>query len=129
MESLKIEATKQTPAVCFNAKKNVLDIKGECYPENIAEFSAPIFSWLEEFLEQLTEKQAFTVNIELAYFNSSSSKMLLDLFDKLEEEVADNGKKITVNWIYEGDNDTAEEYGEEFQEDLESLTFNLVQKD
>ena len=128
MDSWKIEATKQTPEVCFNAENNILELKGESYPENIAEFSAPVFSWLEEYLEQL-EEQAFTVNIELTYFNSSSSKMLLDLLDKLEEEVADFGKNITVNWIYSADNDTAEEYGEEFQEDLESLTFNLVQKD
>ncbi len=128
MDSWTIEATKQTPEVCFNAENHILELKGESYPENIAEFSAPFFSWLEEYLEQL-EDQAFTVNIELTYFNSSSSKMLLDLLDKLEEEVADNGKNISVNWIYSADNDTAEEYGEEFQEDLESLTFNLVQKD
>ncbi|RKZ92278.1 MAG: DUF1987 domain-containing protein [Candidatus Parabeggiatoa sp. nov. 1] len=128
MDSWTIEATKQTPKVCFNAENHILELKGESYPENIAEFSAPVFSWLEEYLEQL-EDQAFTVNIELTYFNSSSSKMLLDLLDKLEEEVADNGKNITVNWIYSADNDTAEEYGEEFQEDLESLIFNLVQKD
>ncbi len=128
MDNWKIEATKHTPDVYFDANNNVLELKGESYPENIAEFSAPIFSWLEEYLEQL-EDTAFVVNIELTYFNSSSSKMLLDLFDRLEEEVAENGKNITVNWIYDADNDSAEEYGEEFQEDLESLTFNLVQKD
>ncbi len=127
MDNFSREATKHTPKVFFNAENNVLEINGESYPENMAEFAAPIFSWLEEYLEQL-ENQPFTVDIELTYFNSSSSKMLLDLFDRLEEEVSDNGKKITVNWIYDADNDSSEEYGEEFQEDLESLTFNLVQK-
>jgi len=38
MESLKIEATKCTPEVTFNAENNILDIKGDSYPENIAEF-------------------------------------------------------------------------------------------
>jgi len=78
-------------------------------------------------LEQL-KNQVFTINIELNYFNSSSSKLLLDLFERLDEEVEKFDKNIIVNWIYDVDHDNIEEYGEEFQEDLKSLTFNLVQK-
>jgi len=50
------------------------------------------------------------------------------LFDKLEEQVNEKNKSIVVNWIYDAENDTAQEYGEEFKEDLEALIFNLVQK-
>ncbi len=128
MENLAIEATKHTPKVSFDAENHVLEFQGESYPENMALFAYPIFTWLEKYLEELG-KQTFTVNIDLTYFNSSSSKMLLDLFDKLEEEVENNGKNIIVNWIYDAEDDGAEEFGEEFQEDLESLTFNLVQKE
>ena len=128
MDNWKIEATNQTPEVCFYTDINTIEFKGESYPENILEFSVPVFSWLEEYLEQLKE-QTFTVNIELTYFNSSSSKMLLDLFDRLEEEVSEKGKNIVVNWLYDVENDSALEYGEEFQEDLETLVFNLVPKD
>ena len=128
MESWQIEPTKQTPAIYFNENSQLLELKGEMYPENIAEFSEPIFSWLEQYLEQLNE-QTLTINIELNYFNSSSSKMLLDLFDQLEEAVANDNKNIIVNWIYDSDNEYAYEYGEEFQEDLEHLPFHLVPKD
>ena len=124
MDSWTIEATKHTPKVKFNTTDNTLWLKGECYPENVVDFAEPIFSWLEKLLEQL-EEQTLTVNVELTYFNSSSSKMLLDLFDRLEEAASDD-KNIIVNWVYDVDNDSAEEYGEEFQEDLESLIFNLV---
>jgi len=127
MKNWTTEATKHTPEVSFNAESDTLIMKGESYPEDVAEFAEPIFEWLEKYLEQLAD-QTFTVNIELTYFNSSSSKMLLDLFDRLEEEVIDNGKNIIVNWIYDEENDTAEEYGEEFGEDLEELSFNLVAK-
>jgi len=127
MESWKTVATKHTPEVHFDAESNTLNIIGESYPEDVAEFAEPIFAWLEEYLEQLTD-QRFTVNIELTYFNSSSSKMLLDFFDRLEEEISDNGKDIVVNWIFDKENDTAEEYGEEFGEDLEELPFHLVAK-
>ena len=128
MDNWKIEATKYTPLVNFDAASNTLELTGESYPENLTTLADPLFSWLEDYLAQL-EEQTFTVNIELTYFNSSSSKMLLDLFDQLEEEVADNGKTIIVNWIYDTENEVAEEYGEEFQEDVEKLTFNLVQKE
>ncbi|MDM8569380.1 DUF1987 domain-containing protein [Thiotrichales bacterium HSG1] len=127
MDSWKTVATKYTPEIYFDANTNILGLKGESYPENITEFSSPLFSWLENYLGNLGKKN-FTINIELIYFNSSSSKMLLDLFDLLEEEVNDNNKNIVVNWIYDAENDAAQEYGEEFQEDLEVLTFNLVRK-
>jgi hypothetical protein len=128
MDNWKLEATKYTPLVNFDAASNTLELTGESYPENLATFAEPFFTWLEDYLTQL-EDQTFTVNIELTYFNSSSSKMLLDLFDRLEEEVTDHDKTIIVNWIYDTENEVAEEYGEEFQEDIEELTFNLVPKE
>lgn len=127
MNTLSIEATKQTPALSFEAASNVLSIRGECYPENVEQVSNPLFTWLSDYFAQAHPDLLLTVNIELTYFNSSSSKMLLDLFDHLEETAA-QGKKIMVNWIYEADNDSAEEFGEEFKEDLEALSFNLVKQ-
>ncbi len=128
MNNLDILATSQTPAVHFNEETQTLSLVGECYPENISKFSSPIFSWLHDYLEHLGE-QVFTINIELIYFNSSSSKMLLDLFDRLETEVNEQQKKIVVNWIYDPENESALEYGEEFKEDLNDLTFNLLEKE
>ena len=126
MENLIIEATKYTPEISFNAETNILEIKGETYPENTAEFYSPVFDWLEQYLNQLQD-QAVTVNMEIIYFNSSSSKVLMDLFDRLEDAVGE-GKKIEINWIYDKEDESALEYGEEFQEDLEVLTLNLVEK-
>ncbi len=126
MDNLLIEATKYTPEISFNAETNILDLKGETYPENTAEFYAPVFKWLEEYLQQLGGQEV-TVNMEIVYFNSSSSKVLMDLFDRFEEAI-NEGKKITINWIYDKEDDSALEYGEEFQEDLEVLQLNLVEK-
>lgn len=126
MDNLIIEATKYTPEIKFDAENNQLELTGETYPENTAEFYAPVFSWLDEYLEQI-EDNMVTVNLEINYFNSSSSKVLMDMFDKFEETV-NEGKKITLNWIYDKDNESALEYGEEFQEDLETLKLNLVEK-
>lgn len=126
METLEITATKSSPEIKFNAQDNTLSIIGESYPENTSQFYEPVFEWLEAYLEALNDQQV-TFNMELIYFNSSSSKALMDIFDILEE-ASDDGKNITLNWIYDEENDAALEYGEEFAEDMETLTFNLVEK-
>jgi hypothetical protein len=127
MENWNVAATKQTPSIDFNAATHTLTMVGESYPENIAEFSTPLFNGLERYLAEL-QQQLFTLDIELTYFNSSSSKMLLDLFARLETEVETQQRNIVVNWIYVEENESALEYGEEFKEDLTHLTFNLVLK-
>ena len=125
MENLIIEATKSSPKIDFNQSSNTLLIHGESYPEDTTLFYEPVFSWLEEYLELLEEKAV--VNIELIYFNSSSSRVLMDIFDMLED-ASEEGRDITINWIYEEDNDASEEYGEEFADDIENVKFNLVVK-
>lgn len=127
MEDLVIEASKYTPEIRFDCTNNILEIKGESYPENITDFYTPVFAWLEQFIDGLRD-QGVTVNLELVYFNSSSSKVLMDFFDMLET-AARQGKSITINWYYdEGDEDLLE-FGEDFKYDLKSVQFNLLQKE
>ena len=126
METLEIIATKSSPEINFNSQNNTLSISGESYPENTAQFYEPVFEWIEAYLSELDD-QPVSINMELIYFNSSSSKVLMDIFDMLDE-ASDDGKNITLNWIYDEENDAALEYGEEFAEDVETLTFNLVEK-
>jgi hypothetical protein len=44
----------------------------------------------------------------------------------LEMDNSDNSDKITVNWITTKNNRIIIECGEDFEEDLENLTFNLI---
>jgi len=127
MEGLKIEAANRTPDISFDSEKSILEIIGKSYPSNVSDFYMPVFSWLREYLKQLDDRRAFTVNIELLYYDSGSSKVLLELFILLEEE-ASRGKNISVNWIYHEDDEDNLEYGGEFKAELRSLKFNLVPK-
>ena len=126
MENLEITASKSTPEIKFDAGNCTLSIVGESYPENTSQFYEPIYGWIDNCIEALGDKE-MVLSIELIYFNSSSSKVLMDIFDTLED-ASDEGKNIIVNWIYDEENDSALEYGEEFAEDIEALTFNLVEK-
>lgn len=126
MENLEIEGTNRSPDIRFDCENNILEIKGKSYPSNATDYYGPVFSWLKAYLEQLKGQQCI-VNIELVYFNSSTSKILLEFFMILEGAF-NNGKNVSVNWIYDEEDEDNLEYGEEFQEDLESLPFNLVVK-
>ena len=126
MENLIVEQTEATPEIRFDHSSGILALRGESYPENTAEFYAPMFEWLRKFLAASGEL-AVTVNMEIIYFNSSSSKALMNFFDLLDEAAA-AGRKIAVNWMYAAGNESALEYGEEFKEDLNFLGFNLVEK-
>lgn len=125
MEAFVRKQTKSTPWIKLDPERNYLEIKGESYPENSAKFYSPMLEWLETYLGQLID-QPVHVDVELIYFNSSSSKILMNFFDMLEE-AAQKGVPISVHWKYHADNDTALECGEEFQEDLEHVGFHLIQ--
>lgn len=124
MENLIIEKTKYTPLINFNAQNGILELVGKSYPEDTFEFYKPMMDWLEKYF---SEKGEATLNIEMIYFNSSSSKLFFDLFDHFEE-LSNDGKNINVNWIYDEDNESGLEAGEDFQEEFEKLKFNLVIK-
>jgi len=124
MENLSIEATKYTPKIDLDVN-GTISIVGKSYPENTFEFYAPVMDWIKEYFET-SAKETTTVNMEIIYFNSSSSKLFFDFFDLLEESSQDH--KIVINWIYDEDNESAEEAGEDFIEDFEDLSINLVTK-
>jgi hypothetical protein len=115
------EAGQRTPQVELTPTSCL--IRGECYPENISEWSDPILKALEECLGN--DESAFVVDIELYYFNSSSAKFLFDFFEFLEES-AEGGKSITVNWRYRAEDDTMQEAGEYFEEDVSACSYNMV---
>jgi SiaC family regulatory phosphoprotein len=125
MKQLNIEAGRSYPSIHFDADKHHLKITGESYPEDTASFYEPVFNWLNQYFKQF-KNQDLVLDVELLYFNSSSSKTLADIFDLLEKK-ADEQQSITVNWRYHQDNDMSLEYGEEFQEDYSVITFNLVE--
>jgi hypothetical protein len=124
MEKLVLEETKYTPQIELDPN-GVISLKGKSYPENTFEFYEPMMKWLEEYFDG-NAAATTVVNMEITYFNSSSSKLFFDFFDLLEENNDDN--EIQINWIYDEENESAEEAGEDFIEDFEDLSIKLVSK-
>ena len=112
MENIIIESTPKTPAVRFDAANAVLEIKGRSIPENSVEFYRPMMEWLDKYAASPAGKT--NVNIQLEYFNTSSSKCILDLFKKLET-IHKKGNEVVINWCYEEDDEDMQEAGEDYQ--------------
>jgi len=126
MENLHTEATKYTPEINLDAQKGLLSFSGKSYPENTFDFYRSTMEWLNRYFAEETQEKT-VIEMDIIYFNSSSSKLFFDLFDILEEAHED-GKDITVRWLYDAENENALEAGEDFKEDFESLDFNLIEK-
>lgn len=125
MQNLLIEETKYTPKIILDAQSGLIELRGKSYPENTFEFYKPMMEWLESYFDGNIQEKT-TVNMEIIYFNSSSSKLFFDFFDLLDE--AKDEHVIEVNWIYDAENESAQEAGEDFIEDFEELPINLVLK-
>jgi len=125
MDNLVIETTKYTPEINLDAQAGVISMVGKSYPENTFEFYQPVMDWMAEYFNG-NAKDTTTVNMEIIYFNSSSSKLFFDFFDVLDE--AKDEHDIQINWIYDEENESALEAGEDFVDDFEDLTINLVEK-
>jgi hypothetical protein len=122
MEAISIEATDETPEVELNASTNTFEISGKSLPEDVTAFYDPILEWLEAYGSQANAQTNFTFKMD--YFNTASSKMILDILLKLEEIVND-GNEVLVNWYYQEDDEDMEEAGEEYA-DIVDIPFEQI---
>lgn len=123
MENIIREGSAKTPSVNFNSVSGVLELKGRSIPENSVEFYKPLNDWIDKYSN--SPCTSTTVDIKLEYFNTSSSKCILDLFKKLES-LNQKGAEVTVNWYFEEDDEDMEEAGEDYQAIIK-LPFNMIE--
>jgi len=101
MKDLIIKETEKTPSVALSTN-GVLKIEGRSIPYDAAKFFKPLLDWTKEFTAS-----EIRVDIKLEYFNTSSSKFILEMLRLLENNP--NNSNILVNWFYEeGDLDVLE---------------------
>jgi len=123
MEPILIEGSPKTPTVKFDASEGIIEIKGRSIPENSIEFYKPLVDWLEEYKKDPLSMTK--VNIQLEYFNTSSSKCILDVFKKLEA-IHKAKHNVEVNWYYEEDDEDMLEAGEDY-ESIIRIPFKMIE--
>ena len=121
MNPLIIEPTDETPKVVLDPANNVFEFVGKSLPEDVTTFYNPVLKWFDEYGN--SPNAAARVDFKLIYFNTASSKLILDILFKLEE-LTEKGVNIGVNWHYQSDDEDMKEAGKEYGE-LVSVDFEL----
>lgn len=124
MEAINMEGSPKTPEVNFDAGTGLLEIKGRSIPENSIEFYKPLVDWLDAYGGGAQANTS--VNIQLEYFNTSSSKCILDVFKKLEGIHNGGSSQIVINWYYEEDDEDMLEAGEDYQAII-NVPFKMIE--
>lgn len=122
MDNLVLNGTLTTPNINFNFSTGELFISGESYPENASEFFEKVISWIKNYI---AFSNPITLNFQFNYFNTSTSKAIMDIFEILDEYHRNNGK-VMVNWYYESDDEDIYESGMEFIDNL-SLPYKMIE--
>ena len=120
---LEREKTTTTPYILIDEEKGYMRFEGECYLEDILGFFKEINAWLEGHI--LSDFGEFTFDCAMDYFNSSTTKLLHNML-RLMDKNSNDKNKVIVNWIAVEDDDMIIECGEDFQEEMENLEFNIV---
>ncbi len=121
---LTIAPTSNTPAIEFDTASGVLTISGKSIAEDSQEFFRPLLEALTEYKKQ--PRLQTTVNLKLVYFNTNSSKSILDVL-RLIESLKENSEVI-INWFYEKEDEDMLELGEDYCE-IVNLPFHMVEVD
>jgi len=122
MESFLQEATSKTPALTFESDIGIFEISGRSIPENSIEFYKPLMDWLEDYSK--TPNGSTRLQIKLEYFNTSSSKCLVEILRKLEK-LHHAGVGVQIEWFYEEEDEDMQESGEDFREIIK-VPFEMV---
>ncbi|HAS47643.1 MAG TPA: nuclear pore complex subunit [Microscillaceae bacterium] len=124
MENIVLEGTGRTPYVSFDAQAGKLELSGRSIPENSITFYKPLFDWVDNYVQ--SPKDNTTVIFNLEYFNTSSSKCILDLLRKLET-LKDTNNATEIKWYFDEGDEDMEESGNDFKS-LINLDIELVMK-
>jgi len=124
-----IEKTLHTPEINFDFQRGIFSIEGKSYSENTFEFYKELLISLETFFKDESNKKLENIifNFKLTYFNSSSSKALFEMFDLIDIFVQSQSDiSVNINWVYDEDDDSSREDGEDFQDSFDSLNIQLL---
>ena len=113
METLTIEQTDDSPFVELDQENGRFEISGKSLPEDVVDFYQPVLDWLGDYKSNPNPKTEFSV--KLIYFNTASSKLILDILMILEEMV-EEGRDVLIKWVSLKSDEDMQEAGREYEE-------------
>ncbi len=111
MENLTINATDETPRITLDKDQGTLEFSGKSLPEDVSSFYGPVLKWIDSYIA--FPKPKTEVIFKLSYFNTASSKLILDILFKFEN-FHQRGSDVVIHWFYQEDDEDMEEAGNEY---------------
>ncbi|MBE9469127.1 MAG: DUF1987 domain-containing protein [Bacteroidetes bacterium] len=122
MEKKVIEGSDDTPEVVLDKVNNIFKFSGKSLPEDVREFYAPIMEWIDDYASNPND--ITKVVFKMDYFNSASSKRIVDILTQFEE-MKNKGFNILIDWYYQDDDEDMQDAGEAFAS-IVDLPFNMI---
>ena len=113
MEPLRVLETSYSPEINLDKDRNRFEFIGKSFPEDVKEFYDPIIAWFKEYVAEPNRETI--VLLKLEYFNTASSKKLVDILTVLQE-IHKQRKTVIIHWYYRTNDDDMMESGETFAE-------------
>lgn len=118
MKIIEIEKTIKTPYVLLT--DNSLTLVGRTYPENAVRFYKPLMNKVNE----IEKYEEFTINLNLEYINTSSSKAILYLIRNITEKCK---TEVIINWEIEKGDDTMDDMAEMFNSMINNIKITKIE--
>lgn len=122
MEKIILTGTFETPQVLLDSENGIIEFSGRSLPEDTVHFYKPVFNWIDEFLRSQTANAEILIKLE--YFNTATSKVLLNLLTRFEK----SSVQVQVKWFHFEEDEDMLESGKEFEE-LVKLPFSFHHMD
>ncbi|MBQ9469464.1 MAG: DUF1987 domain-containing protein [Bacteroidales bacterium] len=122
MNSIKIDATHETPKVHLDKEHGIFEMAGNSLPEDVGAFYNPILNWLDQYAEAPNEETI--VNMAFEYYNTSSSKMIFKVLERFRD-IHRKGHNVKVLWHYRDDDEDMVEAGEDYAKNLK-IPFEFI---
>lgn len=115
MKDFTLVGNQKLPTIYLNHETGEMEFSGKSIPENAEFLFQPVLEWMDKYLKSPSEITIFIIKLE--YFNTSSSKYLVEVFRKFED-LFKSGKKVSIQWYYEQEDEDMQESGEDFRDIL-----------
>ncbi len=122
MKILKIEEEDSTPKILLDKENNIFEITGISLPEDVITFYKPVLNWINDYLKE--PNLSTEISIKLSYFNTSSSKVILEILS-LFDSLIERGLMVSTSWYYLEMDDDMLATGKEFKS-LLKMPFSFV---
>lgn len=122
MDHLRVPETSDSPEINLEKERGRFEIIGKSLPEDPNEFYNPVISWVAEYVRDPNPETEFTFKLD--YFNTASSKKILDIIMTLKE-IMRKKKSVIVKWFYRKNDDDMFDTAETFSE-ISGVPFKII---